>query len=119
MMQHVYQVSGMHCASCQAKVEAALGKIEAVNQVSVELSDGTTTIEMSKHISLEDLQQALQDAQLSYSISLPGKVTEPHQQHTAKPVLNGNGIFYCPMQCEGDKTYSEPGSCPRVRYELN
>jgi len=22
------------------------------------------------------------------------------------------GIFYCPMKCEGDKTYNEPGDCP-------
>lgn len=24
----------------------------------------------------------------------------------------GNGIYYCPMQCEGDKTYDAPGNCP-------
>ena len=75
-MKHVYQISGMHCASCQGKVEAVLGAIEAVDRVNVELSDGTTSIEMSSHVSLEDLQQALINADLSYHIDLPGKAPE-------------------------------------------
>lgn len=24
----------------------------------------------------------------------------------------GSGVFYCPMHCEGDKTYDKPDSCP-------
>lgn len=28
-----------------------------------------------------------------------------------KPKITGSG-FYCPMQCEGDKTYEKPGDCP-------
>ncbi|OJV56041.1 MAG: copper-translocating P-type ATPase [Bacteroidetes bacterium 43-16] len=28
-----------------------------------------------------------------------------------KPKITGSG-FYCPMQCEGDKTYDKPGDCP-------
>src|SRR5690606_593353 len=30
---------------------------------------------------------------------------------TSKPKITGSG-FYCPMQCEGDKTYEKPGDCP-------
>jgi Cu2+-exporting ATPase len=107
-MKHVYQVSGMHCASCQGKVEAALGAIEAVNRVNVELSDGTTTIEMSSHVSLEELQQALLNADLNYRIDLPGGATERNQHRPPNPVLHGNGIYYCPMHCEGEKTYTQP-----------
>jgi len=28
-----------------------------------------------------------------------------------KPKITGSG-YYCPMQCEGDKTYEKPGDCP-------
>ena len=24
--------------------------------------------------------------------------------------------FYCPMKCEGEKTYAEEGTCPYMRY---
>jgi len=27
--------------------------------------------------------------------------------------------YYCPMRCEGDKTYDEPGDCPVCRMHLN
>ncbi len=26
--------------------------------------------------------------------------------------------YYCPMKCEGDKTYSEKGSCPQCKMDL-
>jgi Cu2+-exporting ATPase len=29
------------------------------------------------------------------------------------------GDYYCPMQCEGDKTYKEPGECPECGMHLN
>ena len=33
--------------------------------------------------------------------------------HAAPKPEAANGVeYYCPMRCEGDKTYSEPGKCP-------
>jgi Cu+-exporting ATPase len=29
-----------------------------------------------------------------------------------EPIKNGNGNYYCPMHCEGNKTYDKPGNCP-------
>ncbi len=26
--------------------------------------------------------------------------------------------YYCPMKCEGDKTYDEPGTCPVCHMDL-
>ena len=40
-----------------------------------------------------------------------------HSAPTA-PVQNGNGVFYCPMHCEGDKTYDQPGDCPVCGMDL-
>ena len=31
--------------------------------------------------------------------------------------INGDK-YYCPMRCEGDKTYDEPGDCPKCGMEL-
>ncbi len=30
----------------------------------------------------------------------------------------GNGVYYCPMHCEGDKTYSKMGDCPVCGMDL-
>lgn len=37
-----------------------------------------------------------------------------------KPALNTNlkGAYYCPMHCEGNKTYDKPGDCPVCGMDL-
>jgi hypothetical protein len=35
---------------------------------------------------------------------------ELHEEHAAK--------YLCPMKCEGEKTYDEPGTCPRCKMDL-
>lgn len=40
------------------------------------------------------------------------------KQHTHKPESSNKGIYYCPMGCEGDKTYDKPGSCPKCGMDL-
>lgn len=30
----------------------------------------------------------------------------------------GETSYYCPMKCEGDKTYTEQGSCPKCGMNL-
>ncbi|HEV8080577.1 MAG TPA: heavy metal translocating P-type ATPase, partial [Chitinophagaceae bacterium] len=35
-----------------------------------------------------------------------------HQQTVSKLNNNNSGEYYCPMHCEGDKTYDKPGQCP-------
>ena len=34
-----------------------------------------------------------------------------NQQHSI-------GKYYCPMKCEGDKTYDHPGTCPVCNMHL-
>ena len=38
--------------------------------------------------------------------------TEHHHRHEKKTDNTGQGNYYCPMRCEGDKMYDEPGNCP-------
>ncbi len=35
-----------------------------------------------------------------------------HQHHGEMFHSEATGEYYCPMHCEGDKTYNEPGDCP-------
>lgn len=40
------------------------------------------------------------------------KHSHHHHQHDETTVAKGSGNYYCPMHCEGDKTYDKPGDCP-------
>ena len=69
---------------------------------------------------LEKLQQAMVDVGGAYSISAPG---DPHHHKDAplpkkKSKGKGTGTYYCPMHCEGDKTYDQPGNCPVCGMDL-
>ena len=35
-----------------------------------------------------------------------------HHQHKKTSASNGQGKYFCPMRCEGDKMYEEHGDCP-------
>ena len=60
-MTHTYNVSGMTCTGCQAKVQNVLSKVKGVKDVSIDLSKGEATIDMEKHVPTTDLQDALKD----------------------------------------------------------
>lgn len=118
-MKHTYQITGMSCNGCKSHVTEALSEIENIQDVSVSLEDGTAEIEMSEHVELETLQEALNDLSGNYSIQLPGDHSHhEHSEKEKKKEQNGNGVFYCPMHCEGDKTYDEPGDCPVCGMDL-
>lgn len=65
-MTHTYQLTGMTCGSCEAKVKSALLSVNNVTAVEVSKDNNTATITMEKHIALSDLQNALDD---KYQIS--------------------------------------------------
>jgi copper chaperone CopZ/uncharacterized membrane protein YphA (DoxX/SURF4 family) len=60
-MTHTYQITGMTCTGCLAKVEGLLKKVPNIKQVDISLAEGTANITMSKHIATKDLQLALAD----------------------------------------------------------
>ena len=124
-MNHAYQIQGMTCDGCRTHVEKALSKVEGVNSVSVDLQKAEAVIEMKSHIPIEKLQEALKSTGGNYSISLPGEGMHAHHKEQAsknaddsKRNRKGSGIFYCPMHCEGDKTYDKSGNCPVCGMDL-
>ncbi len=120
-MEHKYIIQGMTCAGCETNVKGALSNLNQISDIKVNLKKSEVQLKMSEHVSVEKLQETLMKAGLHYTIYLPG--SEPvsehkHQHHIKKADFNGNGIFYCPMQCEGDKTYDKFGSCPVCGMDL-
>ncbi|GGF09258.1 heavy-metal-associated domain-containing protein [Flavobacterium limi] len=73
-MTHTYQISGMTCSSCEEKVKKALETDDNITNAIVSKDNGTATVTMKKHISLADLQNALDN---KYQIS------EINNQHEA------------------------------------
>lgn len=58
-MTHTYQITGMTCGGCLAKVQSLLSTIPDVQKVDISLAEGMADITMSKHIPTTDLQKAL------------------------------------------------------------
>jgi copper chaperone CopZ len=68
-MTHTYQITGMTCGNCEAKVKSALMTVENVSSVEVSKDTNSTTISMDKHIALSDFQKALGGNESRYHIS--------------------------------------------------
>lgn len=58
-MKYTYKIEGMTCNGCRTDVEDKLSKIGAIKNVSVSLENGDAIIEMSKPISILELQNSL------------------------------------------------------------
>ncbi len=111
-MKHTYHIHGMTCNGCRAHVEETLSKVKGVTKVMVDLEKAEASVEMEQHIPLEQFQKALENDGGRYSIHKPGTHHHTTQMQDNKPKGKGTGTFYCPMHCEGEKTYDEPGDCP-------
>lgn len=124
----------MSCNGCRTKVEKTLNTIEGV-QAEVTLNPPVATITMEKHIPTEKFQEVLSEAgKYTIEMNTPKKSTDGelksccsstkatdhiHKKETpATHNHNTTGVFYCPMHCEGDKTYDKPGDCPVCGMDL-
>jgi cation transport ATPase len=77
-MTHSYQLTGMTCGNCEAKVKSSLLSLPDVTQVEVSKETNTANITMNQHISLSDFQTALGGADSKY------KITATHHNDTAE-----------------------------------
>lgn len=116
-MKHKYQITGMTCNGCRQHVEDTLKKVEGVENVAVDLEKAEAKIEMQEHVPLKRFKEALAKDGGTYDIFLPGQDVTA-QPKPKKPKGKGTGTFYCPMHCEGDKTYDQPGDCPVCGMDL-
>lgn len=117
-MKHTYKINGMSCNGCKSHVENILLNVDGVSKVSVDLEKAAATIEMDSHIPIEKFKEALEKDSGRYSIHMPGDQHVVETKETDKQKGEGTGTFYCPMHCEGDKTYDKPGDCPVCGMDL-
>ena len=133
-MIHTYNITGMTCDGCRAKVEKTLNTIEGI-EAKVSLNPPVATITMEKHIPTERLQEAL-IAVGKYTIEMSNSKTKEHSKtneasgksccsmhsnnHKKETVIptNAQGKYYCPMHCEGEKVYDKAGDCPVCGMDL-
>lgn len=67
-MTHTYEITGMHCQNCIAKIRNELLKIGDINEAKIGLQPPQATITMLKHVPVSILSQAVSKAG-AYSIA--------------------------------------------------
>ncbi|GAA4307371.1 heavy metal translocating P-type ATPase [Pontixanthobacter gangjinensis] len=119
-MTHTYKITGMTCNGCRAHVERTLSQVEGVIEAKVDLEKAEAEISMIEHIKIEKFEEALQKDGGNYHIMKPGEQAPPNPETKKKTKTEGKGTgtWYCPMHCEGDKTYDKPGDCPVCGMDL-
>lgn len=58
-MTHLYQIDGMSCKSCTAKVKSELLKLGEITEAEIQLAYPQAKLTMSNHISVSTLQNAI------------------------------------------------------------
>ncbi|KIX19994.1 ATPase [Flavobacterium sp. 316] len=129
-MTHKYQILGVTCSGCEAKVKESLSKVPNVKEVNVSKEEKQVTITMSNHVELNVLQEALGGKESKYQISLLNNHSEEtpkksccssvkkEHNHQEQSYNHQAGKYYCPMHCEGDKVYDKAGDCPVCGMDL-
>ncbi|SFN38539.1 Cu2+-exporting ATPase [Chryseobacterium oleae] len=112
-MNRQYNILGMTCSGCQKKISEKLNSVEGVT-ADVNLETHTATITSDKEIELSVLNNALGDKY---------RLEDPKKPETAfvKPQdrVSPSSVYYCPMECEGDKVYFKQGErCPDCKMYL-
>uniref|UniRef100_UPI00374DE328 heavy metal translocating P-type ATPase n=1 Tax=Membranihabitans marinus TaxID=1227546 RepID=UPI00374DE328 len=116
-VKKTYRIHGMSCMGCVKHVEEILRKVGGIKKAVVDLEEGSATLVMDGDISLDQLQEVFNADDGQYSIhplSTPKEVKKKKQNNHP----SHKGIYYCPMHCEGDKTYDSPGDCPVCGMDL-
>jgi Cu2+-exporting ATPase len=117
-MKQTYHIHGMTCDGCRTKIEKTLTNVEGVTNASVNLEKAEATLEMKSHIPIEKFQEILKKDGGKYSIHSQGEHQHNSIKKSGKPKVQETGTFYCPMHCEGDKTYDQSGDCPVCGMDL-
>ena len=80
-----FQVTGMTCAACSARVEKVTGKVPGVEKAEVNLLAGTMTVVSQDQSVVPLIIQAVTEA--GYGASVPGKKTEKKESAPANDAL--------------------------------
>lgn len=117
MLHKKYHIDGMSCNGCRQHVQETLEKIPEIEKAEISLEESSGIVYFNKKISDKKLQKAFADEGSDYKI-YPHGTQAPAKETKPKPQGKPTGVYYCPMHCEGDKTYDAPGDCPVCGMDL-
>ncbi len=117
-MLHEYEISGMSCKGCVASVQKILEGIEGIDSVTVTLHPPVAKIAMSSHMDPATINKHFEQTGMHYRVHHLGHLESIKKQEPVEIEGKGPGTYYCPMLCEGDKTYDNPGDCPVCGMDL-
>ncbi len=120
-MKRTFYIKGMSCQGCRSHVEKSLATISGVNSVNVSLEREEADIEFDQSVTTAVFKKRLEDDGGRYTLYESQTEKEAESVTVEQPVhehIPGETLYYCPMQCEGDKIYPGPGSCSVCGMDL-
>ncbi|WP_343662144.1 heavy metal translocating P-type ATPase [Chryseobacterium mucoviscidosis] len=108
-MEKQYKILGMTCSGCQKKISEKLNSLENI-KADIHLENNTATIISDKEFEINTLNKALEEIG-NYKLEDP----DNPEKTFIKPQdrVSPSSVYYCPMECEGEKVYFQQGKrCP-------
>ncbi len=108
-MKKKYTITGMSCSGCQKKISEKLNSLKGI-EADINPETHTATITSDQEPDLNTLNKTLEEAG-NYRLEDP----DVSQKEFIKPRdrVSPSSVYYCPMECEGDKVYFQQGKrCP-------
>jgi len=108
-MKKQYNILGMTCSGCQKKISEKLNSLENIN-ADIDLKSNIATINSDQEINLDELNKALEEAG-NYKLEDPNNPEKAFLKPQDR--VSPSSVYYCPMECEGEKVYFKQGErCP-------
>lgn len=105
----------MTCSGCQKKISE---KLNSVNGISADVNLETSSVEITSdaEIDLNELNKTLSEIG-NYKLEDPNKPENTFVKPQDR--VSPSSVYYCPMECEGDKVYFQQGKrCPDCNMYL-
>ena len=108
MHEKQFDILGMSCGSCQKKISDKLNSLPDISAV-VDLKTNSVKISSKNKINLQQLNDAVGSIG-HYFLKDP----DNHDYTFVKPEdkISPSSVYFCPMECEGEKLYFKQGKCP-------
>ena len=108
MHEKQFDILGMSCGSCQKKISDKLNSLPDISAV-VDLKTNSVKISSKNEINLQQLNDVVGSIG-HYFLKDP----DNHDYTFVKPEdkISPSSVYFCPMECEGEKLYFKQGKCP-------
>ncbi|NNF35641.1 MAG: copper-translocating P-type ATPase [Saprospiraceae bacterium] len=118
-MKQYIAIDGMHCNGCVSRVKKSLEEMDGIEDVEVILHPGQAILESEVAFTdaqIEDQLKAVGDYQVNILKGPREEVPTMIELNVVKD--HSPGVYYCPMLCEGEKTYDHFRDCPVCGMDL-